>query len=173
MAASVVLNLRNLDRFKRELRGGRSREVRGALDEWGRLYADFTKRRFVKFSRGGGNWRQLAQSTIEAKRRRGAANPTRILVDTGLLLGELEPRVGGFSGVRSTKRGMQLRLDMSAMSSSYARGNTTGDVAGYHNTGGGRLPRRQIFIQPTKELRRKMAQAMQRAIRAWYKRTRV
>ena len=35
--------------------------------QWASRYAAFTRRRFVVFARGGGNWRALSESTIRAR----------------------------------------------------------------------------------------------------------
>ena len=40
----------------------------GMLHQWGARYLAFTRRRFVQYSKGGGDWAPLAPSTVRARR---------------------------------------------------------------------------------------------------------
>lgn len=45
--------------------------MRAMFRQWGVRYLAFTRRRFVAYSRGGGDWKPLAPSTILARRAKG------------------------------------------------------------------------------------------------------
>ena len=51
--------------------GGDDNPVRRALRQWAAIYRAFLRERFDRFSRGGGEWKALAESTILARRAKG------------------------------------------------------------------------------------------------------
>lgn len=69
IAITVTFDVSGADRLAAFLGGG---DVNGAmtnmLHQWGARYLAFTRRRFVQHSRGGGDWKPLAPSTIRARR---------------------------------------------------------------------------------------------------------
>lgn len=86
-------NFTGMEEIARKLkaagRGSRSpsNEFVAMYKKWGVRYSAFVRRRFVKFSRGGGNWAPLKASTKKA--RRGKGGLVAILRDTGTLFGAL------------------------------------------------------------------------------------
>lgn len=57
--------------------GAGSAPIRKTYRQWASRYSTFTRRRFNTYSRGGGNWRPLAESTILARRSSNRAYRTR------------------------------------------------------------------------------------------------
>jgi hypothetical protein len=157
------------------------------LQQWGARYLGFTRRRFVTYSQGGGDWKPLAESTIKArrsgrvaglgklkgvKRKAGAVREVRkrvakgvldifsghaietailgnaaILRDTSVLLNALSPGTPG--NLLETHPGeLRVRCGFAPTLHASGGGATIQQIAGYHNSGGGRLPQRVIFAVP-------------------------
>lgn len=51
--------------------------IRKAYNQWAARYSTFTRRRFNTYSRGGGDWKPLALSTILARRTGGLKDKTK------------------------------------------------------------------------------------------------
>ena len=62
---TVTVDLSGFGRLDKELRHGGPRTTR-VLKKWAVRYRGFAERRFVRFSRGGGDW-----APLKAKRKRG------------------------------------------------------------------------------------------------------
>ena len=83
----VVVDLSGCRQFRTALRAGlmgHAGPVRDALQLWANEYLSFTQERFDVFSKGGGNWAPLAESTERARRdvakvRRNVAKARRSL----------------------------------------------------------------------------------------------
>lgn len=72
MSTRVSIQTQGLDRLQAGLaRTGSSAPMRTMFVQWAKRYEGFTRRRFVTYSRGGGTWAPLAQSTIDARRTGG------------------------------------------------------------------------------------------------------
>lgn len=72
MTMRVAIQTRGLDRLQAGLASkGTAAPMRTMFMQWGKRYEGFTRRRFVRYSRGGGTWAPLAQSTIDARRTGG------------------------------------------------------------------------------------------------------
>lgn len=181
MGSTVIVNLEPLKQFasiiENDLRRNGSGPIRRAIKQWGRRYRAFARERFDKFSKGGGDWQKLADST--KKRRRGKTYS--ILKDTEILFAALTPtfqnrpgqfeqdipfgiRVGyggpGRHPVRSkakTKKG-RTRARLRAGKGGFFRAGprmstaTVADIAGFHNEGvrypNGKVVKREIIVQP-------------------------
>jgi len=72
---AVHVNLAPLARFRdviaRDLTGNSDGPVRRAMRQWAAIYRGFLQERFNSFSRGGGDWKPLARSTILGRRAKG------------------------------------------------------------------------------------------------------
>ena len=70
---TVRINVRPLRKFSAALRAdlkqGGHGPARRMLRQVGIRYLSFVKRRFVRFSRGGGDWKPLAASTVKSRSR--------------------------------------------------------------------------------------------------------
>jgi len=76
---SIQVNLRPLRRLRRDLgQLGRRGPFVDLMDKWVARYLGFARRRYVRFSRGGGDWPPLAPATVR-KRRRGTTSRMRCL----------------------------------------------------------------------------------------------
>lgn len=159
------------EQMERELSrpGGGPQPIADALRQVGAIYMGFTRERFDKFSRGGGDWAPLSASTLARKQRKGRtasgnrtkrqrvslaileargalnAGETAILRDTGLLFGSLtqfgsEPIPGG------VRVGSQL------------------DYAKCHQEGTDTIPARPIFAQPDAPTLDQMPQSLERGL---------
>lgn len=77
VTATVTVNIPGLERYQKAIRAqlisGVDGPVNKALRNWARRYRSFVQRRFVTYSRGGGDWPPLSPLTI-ARRRKGRGN---------------------------------------------------------------------------------------------------
>lgn len=146
MAKRVRLNIRGLKRFGREVRRSfGSGPIDSMYKKWGARYLAFTRRRFVKFSRGGGNWAPLDEKTVKQRRKgRGRGRPAT-LRDTGTLLNALTVGAPG-NMFRRTSRGIRVGFGGPAR---HPDGKATiADIARFHDAGAGDLPQRRIIVVP-------------------------
>ena len=171
---TVKLDMRPLKRFaaevRRDLRTNGSGPIRQMLRQWGRRYLGFTKKRFLKLSRGGGDWKALASSTIRGRRKpRGktARSKTRrtggkvaILRDTGTLLAAVSKGNAGnlFKNIRN---GVRVGIGPKKHPNGKA---TLADIAEFHDAGRGNLPKREIFVEPDQSTINGMVSDAQRAM---------
>ena len=163
---NVFLNTKGFERFRRRFEAG-MRTNAGPIHEmftrWGKRYLTFVRRRFVRMSRGG--WKGLAKSTLkgrrgpEATRRRktrrrvgtaktttrGGAGRVAILRDTGTLLAGL---TFGKPGNLLRRLPKAVRVGFGGPSRHPGGKATIADIAGFHNTGEGDLPKREIIVPP-------------------------
>ena len=163
--ADVRFDLRGFDRMLRILRqDAKSGPVDAMLRQWAERYRNFTRRRFNRYARGGGDWAPLAPSTLRGRRgpkrrktrsrrartrttTRGSARRTAILIDTGTLRkaltlgqpGSLEERLR--KGIRVGFGGPARHPEGKA---------SIADIATFHDEGSPRrkLPKRQILAEP-------------------------
>ena len=158
----VTIDLRGFKRFQRILKSNRG-EVTEAYNDWAKYYAEFTRKRFNRMSRGGGSWRRLKPATIRAKRREGWPWPKRILIRSKKMRDSLRPRfIRRTSTVKKRGIGMEISYGTKLK---YRGGPRVSQVMKYHQMGGGNLPRRKIFINPDAETQKKMAKRMERAMK--------
>jgi len=73
MSDPVRVNLAPLLRYRDRIAqglagGGDGNPIRRAFRQWAHIYRAFLQRRFNRFSRGGGDWKPLAKSTILGRR---------------------------------------------------------------------------------------------------------
>ncbi len=69
----VTVNVGRIEGFRHAIRtemigDDNAGPIRTAMHQWGVRYRSFLQRRFLAFSRGGGDWPPLAASTIRARR---------------------------------------------------------------------------------------------------------
>ncbi len=165
MAKKEGIDMSPLKRFQAEMnRSVRSGQLTGPIGtmfkQVGALYLTFTRRRFIRMSRGG--WKPLKASTIKARRggkrratrspqartkttTRGSAANVSILRDTGILLNALTIDAPGnlFRGIRGG-----IRVGFGGPARHPEGKATIRDIAVAHDEGRGRLPKRQILARP-------------------------
>jgi len=159
--AKVRLDLTRLLKFKQHLLAadaGTPGYFAPLFLKWAARYLSFAAERFDKFSKGGGDWPPLKESTI--RRRRGqrtkkerAASAKKkglraaILVDTGTLKAALSPSFEAPGQVKDLiPRGVRVGFGGSAK---HGGGVTIAELAKYHDSGMGRNPKREIIVQPS------------------------
>lgn len=77
--ATVVIDFSGLKQFREQIDAQLNNQAEGpitkAFRQWGARYRAFIRERFDKFSKGGGDWAPLAEST-KNQRRSGIKKPT-------------------------------------------------------------------------------------------------
>jgi len=164
----VTIRLDGLKRFVSLVNNGLQKETSGPMDSFlkrvGIRYLAFVRRRFVRFSRGGGDWKPLSLATIKQRRgkkrrrtragarakttTRGSAIRPAILRDTGTLLNALTVNAPG-NLLKRIPYGVRVGFGGPAR---HPGGKATiRDIAAFHNIGKG-VPKRRIIVEPTREL---------------------
>ena len=169
----VKINISGLNRFFKGIEHTQSGPMDSMFKQWGARYLGFARKRFIVNSRGGGDWKGLAEST--KKRRRGGKTTRRkgkrrktsisrghaILRDTGTLLGALSI---GAPGNMFDRIPSGIRVGFGGPTRHPGGGATIKDIAVFHDEGGGHLPQRQIIIDPDATTANGMAKDAKRAI---------
>lgn len=158
--------------IKADLTEGGRGLVSEALDDWLNLYRRFLRRRYDTYSQGGGDWAELAPSTIAAKARRkrpqrrsatGKFLPsgTYILRDTDATFLALAAVQGGGPGwiERHVHMGVEAGYG-GAVEHPAGNGLLIADVAGFAQYGSKNRPAREIVVPPDSETRTKMLDVM-------------
>lgn len=235
VTARVIVNTAPLTKLKQQLGSVSRTEGHPAWasmrTQWGRRIEAFTRRRFDRYSKGGGDWPPLALRTVNARRRAGSTSPfagkkitrrngldgvtnnsgrrlvaqavardttrgggivrtTRraaILVNTGTLKAAITIGVqgnlfrsipggvrygieGGMSRtarkVTTTTPGKNGKRRHKSVAASLSGRATLGQIAKWHQTGAGRLPKREIVVRPDAETVKGMEGDLSRACNA-------
>ena len=180
MAKKEGVNLDAMKRFQKGLnRATRSGQLTGPIGtmfkQFGAIYLTFTRRRFVRMSKGG--WTPLAQSTIKSRRggkrratrsskaltkttTRGSATNVSILRNTGILLNALTIGAPGnlYRGIRGG-----IRVGFGGPARHPGGKATISDIAVIHDEGRG-VPKREILVKPDPMTIRQQQRATQIAI---------
>jgi hypothetical protein len=175
----VHLNTRGLRHLARAIRRD-SPTIQRAYKRWAVIYLGEMQRRFNRFSRGGGSWPPLAQSTVRRRRKggrkRGGNNTTAlnqnrtgggaaILRDTGTLMNALSPESSG-----SKRQMIRHGVRGGFAQARHPSGRTTlADIASFHQRGAGRLPQRKILLEQQelpKRVQQQFARELSRAVQA-------
>lgn len=180
----VKVDLSGLERYaavvQADLRGGGNGPIRAGLRQWGGRFRAFLRERFVEFSRGGGDWPDLADSTKKARMHaragardsagrligKGAAKGRTfaILRDTGTLLNALDVTFSSKPGQLQEDIPFGVRVGYGGPGR-YPNGKATiADIASFHQTGGPHLPCRKIIVDPLDKVKQQMASDMQKAV---------
>ena len=135
---------------------------RNVYNQWAVRYRSFARERFVTFSRGGGNW-----SPLKRKRRRGEKKRAALLRDTGTLFAALDIQFRNKPGQlqKDLPKGVQVGFGGPARHPK-AR-ITIAELAAVHHFGLGRVPAREIIVDPPDRVLQQMADDV---TRDWTKR---
>ena len=168
----VVVDVHRLKRFHETLlnlgSSAANSPVRGAIRQWAAIYRSFIQLRFRRFSRGGGDWPPLKLSTVRSRRKGKRRSRSRksslamddsgnlvdagigvsILQDTGVLFDALAPEFIGAPGQYQDNIPYGIRVGFGGPASHPGSSVTIADIASYHQTGAGRLPKREILVEP-------------------------
>ncbi len=152
---------------------GQSPEAKEGLRDAASAYMESMAGRYVANSGGGGEWPPLAPATILARSRRidHQRTPTArrlsqggrfpILIDRGRLYASMTRGNAGYVE-EETSGGGNVGVTV----------GTSVPYAAAHQSGGGRLPRRAVLVEPDPQaletIRQKLADAVARAVeRIW------
>ena len=152
----VVLDLGRLHKLRDFIRR-RSNAARKVILEWSKLYSGFIQERFVRFSRGGGNWPPIKPGTAARK------GHDDILVDTLLMYEQLDPTIQGFHNVQQGSGPFQATVTFGG-NAHYPDGTSVQTVMGYHQTGAGNLPVRRILVPPDNATKKEMGDVAKKAM---------
>lgn len=189
-APGVRVDLVAFSRFQKNvldsLSEGRRGQVLGTVfKQWAARYRGFAQERFDAFSKGAGDWVPLALSTVQGRRKgkgktkrmslardtsRGgrlvsAGGAFSILRDTGLLFAALTPEFQAKPGQLEVGIPFGVRVGIGGPGKPPDGKATLADIAGFHQTGGGRLPKREIIVPPNENVQVAMAGDLENAIR--------
>jgi len=153
--------------------------MRTAMRQWGLRYRSEMQERFDRFSKGGGDWKPLAASTIR-RRRKGkgrtvkvggtirtvAKGTVSILRDIGTLYMALQPQFSGRPGQLQEDIPYGERVGFGGPAAHPKGQLTVGQVAAIHHYGGrnGRPPKRTLLVDPSLRTVALMAQDTERAL---------
>jgi hypothetical protein len=170
----VKVNLLSLAQFREaiaaDLRLRANGPIRQCLHQWAAVYRAAMQDRFDRYSKGGGDWPGLAEST--KRRRRGPRKGHKgersftILRDTGTLFAALTPAWQGKPGAIQRDTPFGIRVGYGGPHK-YVKGATPpsiADIASFHQNGGGRLPKREIIVNPESATYEKMLALMEAAV---------
>lgn len=158
---TIKLDIRPLEKFRRQFdKQMNSRNFSSTLgsmwDLIGVLYLSFTRRRFVNFSKGGGNW-----APLKSKRKRGSTKKARILIDTGIMFGALSI---GASGNLHKKIPFGVQVGFSEGTRHGKNNFTIRDLAVAHDLGKGKTVKREILVEPDAMTIQRMHSVIKRKI---------
>jgi hypothetical protein len=186
VAVKVKVDLSGLKKFQDLIDKGLRRKsgpVHDALTQWIRRYRGAMSERFDTFSRGGGDWPALAQSTINARRHGTSKSGGRgktgaralkkeqatgggqvsILRDTGMIFNALDPagrRAGNWDDYIAN--GVEVGFGGSAVHKGTSL--TIAQIAAYHQEGTSRMKARKILVSPDEHTQDLMCQDMRMAV---------
>lgn len=176
ITATITVDLTRLKKFASAVaKHDTNNPIGKAIKQWAVIYRGFAYRRFDKFSKGGGDWPKLAESTLE-KRRPGTAKKIKvsgkaiktgvaILRDTGMLMNALVPTFTGNPGALEKDIPFGVVVGFGGTGKHPDGYASIADIASFHQVGGGRLPKREIIVDPDATVRRMMAATMQAALK--------
>jgi len=196
ISSTVSVQLKGLKQFRKavneQLRGAAG-PVHDALKLWGVRFRSFIQERFDLFSKGGGDWDDLAPSTIKQRRKgrkssvfklreiyradprkkddqaySGGGKP-RILRNLGLLFGALAPIFAGAPGALQQFIDFGIRVGYGGPQRhglGYTKSIATiADIASFHQEGNPpKLPQRKIIVKPPQRVINMMANDMRKGL---------
>lgn len=156
----ITINLRGLRKFAGKVKDN-SPVMNKIVKQWAVRYRSFIQERFVKYSRGGGNWPPLKAATL--KRRRGTT--AAILRDTGTLFSALAPTFQSLPGQHEKRIKFGVEVGYGGPHAHPSGAATVADIASFHQQGSGPLPKREIIVAPPQAVIDKMAKDAANAIK--------
>ena len=188
---TVTLDLKPLEAYKRRFRNPKTPQMRPVMNQWRKRYLGFIRRRYVSHSKGAGNWTALSAATIRQRRKgkkatrntkqsslmsvtrqrnkkkytmlASAGGTFSILRDTSTLFGGLD--ISRSDNWKFIHNGMRVGF-LKAKSSRHPglkQSLSVADIAGIHQFGKGRNPKRQIIVDPDKQTTDGMIRDLMRA----------
>lgn len=130
---------------------------RTVYNQWAARYRSFLRERFVRYSRGGGDW-----PALKRKRKRGAKKKAAILRDTGTLFNVLSTTFQDNPGQLQEDLSNGVRVGFGGPGTHPGADMTVARLAEIHHFGKGHMPERQIIVDPSDEVQRGMASDVER-----------
>lgn len=164
----VVLNIETLKLWRRDISSQLSSSSDGGgrivavFKQWAVRYRSFVQLRFDKLSRGSGEWPALSPVTIATRRK----NSQTILRDTGALFAAISPAWNSPPGGINELIEGGVKVGFGGPAAHPGGIATIAEIAGFHQVGGGRLPKREIIVSPPSHVIDAMADDLQRALNA-------
>jgi len=185
--STVTIKLEGLEHFQTAVTqqlNGYNGPIRRVLKLWAVRYRSFAQQRFALYAKGGGDWQQLAASTLKKRRVGKQSNVQKlrniyskssiniqgvkpaILWDTGVLFAVLTPVFVGSPGAIEDDIPNGVRVGYGGPQKYTKRGSATiADIASFHQNGNlPRLPQRKIIVDPPSTLITTMTNDMQEAM---------
>ena len=148
--ADLVIDFSGARAFVRKVRSGSSATTRGHRKAAER-YLRWLQKRYQKYSMGGGDWPDLAESTVRRKKQ----NKDVILVEYMNLYNSLAVRRSGKS---------QYTVGIFSQQTARRSSKTLQQIATIHQRGEGRVPQRRIVVMPSTGVNRSMRQDIQKGV---------
>jgi hypothetical protein len=123
------------------------------LEDVGRTYAASMKKRYDRFSRGGGDWAPLKPATLAGRRRQGIRHK-RILYAFGPMFAAFE-----------LGKSLTLAIRALAVTVKFDLRTKLGKRSRYHDEGAGRLPARQLLPSADETTLKKMQDVASRGVK--------
>lgn len=143
----VTVKLTGLRVFSKKL----DARKRQAFAKWNLRYRAYIQKRWVKYSRGGGDWPAL-------KYRKGS-----ILRDTSTLFAAMAPTLSPPPGSIASIKHNGVIVGFGG-GGSHPGGPTISELAYWHHTGAGNLPERELIVEPDETTLKGMRADMDRVL---------
>ena len=172
VSGTVIIDLGPLRKYRTALEADfrlrANGPVRKSFKQWAARYRSFLRERFDKYSKGGGDWAPLKDSTIKRRRkgkgtRRFAAGSVAILRDKGIMFAALDPVFKNKPGQLQDDIPFGIRVGFGGAAPHGDDKITVAYLALIHNQGLGHIPARIIVVAPDSATQRGMASDMERA----------
>lgn len=152
MTVTVEIKLKGINTLRAALKAGTG-PTQKTLLQWGAITRSYLQRRYVRNAAGGGDWKPLAESTIRARRRGTGKGTAQILRDTGTMFKVLDPVFTNQPGAVQLLQPKSMAITLgyggpASHPSARKKRTTIADIAGYHQVGNRRLPKREIVVKP-------------------------
>ena len=161
MASRVHLRLPGLKALIKLFVAGRNPTYERMMIQLAAVYQADMRKRYNKFSRGGGDWAPLKKSTLRGRKGKGKQS---ILADTGLLRNALT--FGGRGSVLKMVDAKTARVGFSDTMNHPDTGLSFAELAAIHQAGNPskNLPAREILADPSAAAKRKMVAIIKKTI---------
>jgi len=144
LTIKIDLHLGPLRRYESQIRAG-SPATRVMLQQWGDMHRIWLRKRFIKFSQGGGDWAPLKQSTIDRK-----GGDDTILIRTGEMFAALKSR--------------RINMARKSVTVGIFGGGRNSKVAAFHQAGTQNMPQRLVVVEPPRSELRKMKKVAEKLL---------
>lgn len=157
----VIINLNGRVQRLVEIVEGDQKALNPVFKAMDQTYRAFTRLRWRKFSRGGGNWKPLARATVKRK------GHDRILFDTELAYDSVSPEFEEVFSIQPNKRTQYKAVVTFGSREVYPSGITVNQVMSYHQEGTSRMPARKVLVSPDTRTKLNMETKCKQIVKKW------